>query len=79
GAVTAVIPMGDWSVTATNSFTSLPLIQAYGDPETQYGGSVEAGVEWAMPSGFTVFAAFNGMFLSQGQVLGGSAGIVIPF
>lgn len=79
GAFTAVIPMGDWSVTATNSFTPLPLIQVYGDPETQYGGSVEAGVEWAMPSGFTVFAAFNGMFLSEGQVLGGSAGIVIPF
>lgn len=79
GAFTAIVPMGDWSVAATNSFTSLPLVQVYGDPETQYGGSVEAGVEWAMPSGFTVFAAFNGMFLSEGQVLGGSAGIVIPF
>jgi hypothetical protein len=32
-----------------------------------------------MPSGFTVFVAFNGMFLNDGQVLGGSAGIVIPF
>lgn len=79
GAFTAIVPMGDWSVAATNSFTSLPLVQVYGDPETQYGGSVEAGVEWAMPSGFTVFAAFNGMFLSDGQVLGGSAGVVIPF
>lgn len=79
GAFTAVIPVGDWSVTATNSFSSLPLIQVYGDPDTQYGGSVEAGLELAMPSGFTVFAAFNGMFLSDGQTLGGSAGIVIPF
>lgn len=79
GAFTAIVPMGDWTVAATNSFTSLPLIQVYGDPETQYGGSLEAGVEWAMPSGFTVFASFNGMFLSEGNVLGGSAGIVIPF
>jgi outer membrane autotransporter protein len=79
GAFTAIVPMGDWSVAATNSFTSLPLVQVYGDPETQYGGSVEAGVELAMPSGFTVFVAFNGMFLNDGQVLGGSAGIVIPF
>ena len=79
GAFTAIVPMGDWTVAATNSFTSLPLIEVYGDPDTQYGGSIEAGVEWAMPSGFTVFAAFNGMFLSEGNVLGGSAGIVIPF
>jgi hypothetical protein len=51
----------------------------YGSPDTQYGGSVEAGLEWALPSGFTFFAAFNGMFLTDVQVYGGSAGIVIPF
>jgi uncharacterized protein YhjY with autotransporter beta-barrel domain len=79
GAFTAIVPIGDWDVTATNAFSSMPSMGVYGDPETQYGGSMEAGVEWALPSGFTFFAAFNGMFLSDVQVYGGSAGIVIPF
>jgi uncharacterized protein YhjY with autotransporter beta-barrel domain len=79
GAFTAIVPVGDWDVTATNAFSSLPTTGVYGSPDTQYGGSMEAGVEWALPNGFTLFAAFNGMFLSDVQVYGGSAGIVIPF
>jgi fibronectin-binding autotransporter adhesin len=79
GAFTAIVPVGDWDVTATNAFSSLPNTGVYGSPDTQYGGSMEAGVEWALPNGFTLFAAFNGMFLSDVQVYGGSAGIVIPF
>lgn len=79
GAFTAIVPIGDWDVTATNAFSTLPSMGVYGSPDTQYGGSVEAGLEWALPSGFTFFAAFNGMFLTDVQVYGGSAGIVIPF
>jgi hypothetical protein len=79
GAFTAIVPVGDWDVTATNAFSGLPSMGVYGSPDTQYGGSMEAGVEWALPNGFTFFAAFNGMFLSDVQVYGGSAGIVVPF
>jgi hypothetical protein len=79
GAFTAIVPVGDWDVTATNAFSTLPSMGVYGSPDTQYGGSMEAGLEWALPSGFTFFAAFNGMFLTDVQVYGGSAGIVIPF
>ena len=78
-AFTAFVPVGDWGVTATNPFTSLPPISVYGDVETLYGASVEAGVEVALPDGLTLFASFNGMFLSDTQVLGGRAGIQIPF
>lgn len=78
-AFTAFVPVGDWGVTATNPFTALPPISVYGDVETLYGGSVEAGVEVALPDGLTLFASFNGMFLSDTQVYGGRAGIQIPF
>ncbi|MFM8698220.1 MAG: autotransporter outer membrane beta-barrel domain-containing protein, partial [Phycisphaerales bacterium] len=78
-AFTAFVPVGAWGVTATNPFTSLPPISVYGDVETLYGGSVEAGVELALPDGLTLFASFNGMFMSDMQVYGGRAGIQIPF
>jgi hypothetical protein len=78
-AFTAFVPVGDWGVTATNPFTALPPISVYGDVEALYGASVEAGVEVALPDGLTLFASFNGMFLSDTQVLGGRAGIQIPF
>ncbi|MFM8698708.1 MAG: autotransporter outer membrane beta-barrel domain-containing protein, partial [Phycisphaerales bacterium] len=78
-AFTAFLPVGDWGVTATNPFSGLPPISVYGDVETLYGGSVEAGVELALPDGLTLFASFNGMFLSDTQVLGGRAGIQSPF
>lgn len=78
-AFTAFVPVGDWGVTATNPFTALPPISVYGDVEALYGASVEAGVEVALPDGLTFFASFNGMFLSDTQVLGGRAGIQIPF
>jgi outer membrane autotransporter protein len=78
-AFTAFVPVGDWGVTATNPFTALPPISVYGDVEALYGASVEAGVEVALPDGLTFFVSFNGMFLSDTQVLGGRAGIQIPF
>jgi len=78
-AFTAFLPVGDWGVTATNPFSGLPPISVYGDVETLYGGSVEAGVELALPDGLTLFASFNGMFMSDMQVYGGRAGIQIPF
>jgi hypothetical protein len=80
GGFTAFVPLGDWSVTATNVFSGLPQINVYGSgPDTLWGGTVEAGVEWALPEGFTFYASFNAMFLSDAQVYGGQVGFVIPF
>lgn len=79
GGFTANVPVGDWSTTATNAFSGLPGISVFNDPETRYGGSLEAGLEWAMPSGLTAYASFNGMFMTDAQQYGGQIGLNIPF
>lgn len=79
GGFTAMVPLGDWSTTATNSFSGLPGFTVTADPETRYGGSVEAGMEWAMPSGLTAYASFNGLFMTDEQQYGGQVGLNIPF
>lgn len=79
GGFTASVPIGDWSTSATNDFSGLPGFSVFNDPETRYGGSLEAGLEWAMPSGLTAYASFNGMFMTDAQQYGGQIGLNIPF
>lgn len=79
GGFTASVPLGDWSTDATNSFSGLPGFTVFNDPETRYGGSLEAGLEWAFPSGLTAYASFNGMFMTDAQQYGGQIGLNIPF
>jgi uncharacterized protein with beta-barrel porin domain len=67
------------TVKPTNSFSGLPGFTVFNDPETRYGGSLEAGLEWAFPSGLTAYASFNGMFMTDAQQYGGQIGLNIPF
>ena len=72
-------PVGDWGVTATNAYSSIPGYSVYGSPDTLVGGSFELGVEFASYSGITAFCSFNGMLFENQQQYGGQIGIIVPF
>lgn len=78
-AFTVNAPVGDWGVTATNAYSSIPGYSVYGSPDTVLGGSFELGVEFASYSGITAFCSFNGMLLQNQQQYGGQVGIIVPF
>ena len=72
-------PVGNWGVTATNPYSTTPGYSVYGSPDTLYGGSFEAGLEFAAYSGITAYCSFNGTVFDNQQQYGGQIGIVIPF
>ena len=78
-AATLNAPVGDWGVTATNAYSSIPGYSVYGSPDTIFGGSFELGVEFASYSGITAFCQFNGMLFENQQQYGGQIGIIVPF
>jgi len=78
-AATLNAPVGDWGVTATNAYSSIPGYSVYGSPDTIFGGSFELGVEFASYSGVTAFCQFNGMLFENQQQYGGQIGIIVPF
>jgi hypothetical protein len=78
-AFIASVPIGDWDVTATNAYSATPGYTVYGSPETRYGASFEAGVEFASYKGITAYCSFNGMQFENEQQYGGQIGVVIPF
>ena len=78
-AFTVNAPVGDWGVTATNAYSSIPGYSVYGSPDTILGGSFELGVEFASYSGITAFCSFNGMLFENQQQYGGQIGIIVPF
>jgi hypothetical protein len=51
----------------------------YGSPETRYGASFEAGVEFASYKGITAYCSFNGMQFENEQQYGGQIGVIVPF
>lgn len=78
-AFIATVPIGDWDVTATNAYSATPGYSVYGSPETRYGASFEAGVEFASYKGITAYCSFNGMQLDNEQQYGGQIGVIVPF
>jgi hypothetical protein len=78
-AFIATVPIGDWDVTATNAYSATPGYSVYGSPETRYGASFEAGVEFASYKGVTAYCSFNGMQLDNEQQYGGQIGVIVPF
>ena len=78
-AFTVNAPVGDWGVTATNAYSTIPGYSVYGSPDTILGGSFELGVEFASYSGITAFCSFNGMLFENQQQYGGQIGIIVPF
>ena len=78
-AFIAAVPIGDWDVTATNAYSATPGYSVYGSPETRYGASFEAGVEFASYKGITAYCSFNGMQLDNEQQYGGQIGVIVPF
>ena len=78
-AFIANVPIGDWDVTATNAYSATPGYTVYGSPETRYGASFEAGVEFASYKGITAYCSFNGMQFENEQQYGGQIGVVVPF
>ena len=75
----ANVPVGDWDVTATNAYSATPGYSVYGSPETRYGSSFEAGVEFASYKGITAYCSFNGLQFENENQYGGQIGVVIPF
>lgn len=78
-AFIASVPIGDWDVTATNAYSATPGYSVYGSPETRYGASFEAGVEFASYKGITAYCSFNGMQFENEQQYGGQIGVIVPF
>ena len=78
-AFIANVPIGDWDVTATNAYSATPGYSVYGSPETRYGVSFEAGVEFASYKGITAYCSFNGMQFENEQQYGGQIGVIVPF
>jgi hypothetical protein len=78
-AFIANVPIGDWDVTATNAYSATPGYTVYGSPETRYGASFEAGVEFASYKGITAYCSFNGMQFENEQQYGGQIGVIVPF
>ena len=78
-AFIANVPIGDWDVTATNAYSATPGYSVYGSPETRYGVSFEAGVEFASYKGVTAYCSFNGMQFENEQQYGGQIGVIVPF
>jgi hypothetical protein len=78
-AFIAAVPIGDWDVTATNAYSATPGYSVYGSPETRYGASFEAGVEFASYKGITAYCSFNGMQFENEQQYGGQIGVIVPF
>ena len=78
-AFIANVPIGDWDITATNAYSATPGYSVYGSPETRYGVSFEAGVEFASYKGVTAYCSFNGMQFENEQQYGGQIGVIVPF
>jgi outer membrane autotransporter protein len=78
-AFIANVPIGDWDVTATNAYSETPGYSVYGSPETRYGASFEAGIEFASYKGVTAYCSFNGIQFENEQQYGGQIGVIVPF
>lgn len=78
-AFIANVPIGDWDVTATNAYSATPGYSVYGSPDTRYGVSFEAGVEFASYKGVTAYCSFNGLQFENEQQYGGQIGVIVPF
>jgi outer membrane autotransporter protein len=78
-AFLAQLPVGDWAPVYTSEFNLNQPTQVSGDPEDRYGGTLQAGIEFARFDGMTAYIAFDGAWLTGKQRYGGQIGVFVPF